>query len=151
MLGALVMPGITEMAARESSSVKCPHPIEWVVDTASGRVLRASCQRCAGIALPPPLPPCTAYQDARPRVRFGQQGKDSSMSTPPTLDRARVERRAHELYCARGCVDGRDREDWFAAEEEMLQESASESEVERTLRTPSETGPSSPKSITPKA
>jgi hypothetical protein len=40
---------------------------------------------------------------------------------PPGVgaDRARVERRAYELYVLRGRTDGHDQDDWFMAEHEL--------------------------------
>ena len=35
------------------------------------------------------------------------------------LNRDDVARRAFELYCARGCEDGYDLDDWFSAEREL--------------------------------
>jgi hypothetical protein len=39
--------------------------------------------------------------------------------TAVTPDRKDVERRAFELYCARGCEDGHDVDDWLSAEREL--------------------------------
>jgi hypothetical protein len=39
----------------------------------------------------------------------------------PTKDH--VERRAYELYVERGCADGQDLADWFAAERELMESS----------------------------
>jgi hypothetical protein len=39
----------------------------------------------------------------------------------PTKDQ--VERRAYELYLERGCTDGQDLADWFAAERELFEPS----------------------------
>jgi hypothetical protein len=39
----------------------------------------------------------------------------------PTKDQ--VERRAYELYLDRGCADGQDLADWFAAERELMESS----------------------------
>lgn len=38
------------------------------------------------------------------------------------VDPSAIERRAYELYCARGCADGHDLDDWLAAERELLAE-----------------------------
>jgi hypothetical protein len=38
------------------------------------------------------------------------------------VDPSAIERRAYELYCARGCADGHDLDDWLAAEKELLAE-----------------------------
>jgi len=35
------------------------------------------------------------------------------------VSREQIELRAYELYLASGCVDGRDLENWLAAEEEL--------------------------------
>jgi hypothetical protein len=48
---------------------------------------------------------------------------------PPRSDDARrqeIARRAYGRYCERGRIDGFDVEDWLAAEQELIQESASE-------------------------
>jgi hypothetical protein len=39
--------------------------------------------------------------------------------TAASADRDRIAIRAYELYLARGCSDGRDMDDWFAAEREV--------------------------------
>jgi len=38
---------------------------------------------------------------------------------PSELGDGAIARRAYELYCARGCEDGHDVEDWLTAEREM--------------------------------
>lgn len=38
------------------------------------------------------------------------------------ISREQIEQRAHEIYIKRGGGDGRDLEDWFAAEEELKRE-----------------------------
>jgi hypothetical protein len=49
---------------------------------------------------------------------------------PPRSDddarREEIARRAYSRYCERGRIDGFDVEDWLAAEQELLQGSASE-------------------------
>lgn len=42
-----------------------------------------------------------------------------SDTTLLSLDRDDVPRRAFELYCARGCEDGHDLDDWVSAEREL--------------------------------
>ncbi len=37
-----------------------------------------------------------------------------------SADRERIARRAYELYLARGAGDGRDMDDWFTAERELV-------------------------------
>jgi hypothetical protein len=41
-------------------------------------------------------------------------------SRPPTAIEHEIRRRAYELYEARGCLHGLDREDWIQAEAEVL-------------------------------
>lgn len=41
-------------------------------------------------------------------------------TTAANIDRQRLAARAYELYLARGASDGRDMEDWLAAERELL-------------------------------
>lgn len=43
---------------------------------------------------------------------------DSDVTVLP-LDRDEVARRAFDLYCARGCEDGHDLDDWLSAEREF--------------------------------
>ncbi len=43
-----------------------------------------------------------------------------------TPSRDEIERRAYELYEQRGCEDGHDEEDWFAAERELSEQPAAE-------------------------
>ena len=43
---------------------------------------------------------------------------DNNVAVLP-LDRDDVERRAFLLYCARGCEDGHDLDDWLSAEREL--------------------------------
>lgn len=45
-----------------------------------------------------------------------------SQRTVRTPDRDRVAARAYELYCARGCVDGCDVDDWLEAERQLTEE-----------------------------
>jgi Protein of unknown function (DUF2934) len=52
-------------------------------------------------------------EEEQPRVRTEQD-------TAPELDRDRVAQRAYELYLSRGGADGRDQDDWFIAEQEMI-------------------------------
>ena len=44
--------------------------------------------------------------------------RDSGVNVLPP-DRDDVARRAFELYCARGCEDGHDVDDWLSAEREL--------------------------------
>ena len=43
---------------------------------------------------------------------------DSAVKVSP-VNRDDVARRAFELYCARGCEDGHDVDDWLSAEREL--------------------------------
>jgi Protein of unknown function (DUF2934) len=38
---------------------------------------------------------------------------------PTPVNRERIAQRAYELFCARGCQDGHDVEDWLRAEDEL--------------------------------
>ena len=42
-----------------------------------------------------------------------------SQSKVELLQKEQIERRAYELYLKSGCVDGRDVENWHAAEDEL--------------------------------
>ena len=42
------------------------------------------------------------------------------------LDRAQIEIRAYEIYCARGCIDGLDVVDWLEAERQLRVEAGIE-------------------------
>jgi hypothetical protein len=44
--------------------------------------------------------------------------RDADVITPP-VDQNEVARRAFDLYCARGCEDGHDLDDWLLAEREV--------------------------------
>ncbi len=41
-------------------------------------------------------------------------------ATAANVDRMRIAQRAYELYLARGGADGRDMDDWFTAERELV-------------------------------
>lgn len=41
-------------------------------------------------------------------------------STKGNLERERIAQRAYELYLERGAIDGRDMDDWFTAERELV-------------------------------
>jgi hypothetical protein len=41
------------------------------------------------------------------------------MSAPSDVSQDRVAQRAYELYCARGCEDGHDLDDWLQAERDV--------------------------------
>jgi hypothetical protein len=43
------------------------------------------------------------------------------MSQPKFPTTEQIEKRAYELYLARGCEHGRDLEDWLAAERELTE------------------------------
>jgi hypothetical protein len=45
-----------------------------------------------------------------------------------------IEKRAYDIYLRRGGGDGRDLDDWFAAEQELTQERSQESEAYRSGR-----------------
>jgi Protein of unknown function (DUF2934) len=45
-----------------------------------------------------------------------------------------IEKRAYEIYLRRGGGDGRDLDDWFAAEQELAQERSQDSEAYRSGR-----------------
>jgi hypothetical protein len=40
-------------------------------------------------------------------------------AVPSSVDQDDIARRAFELYCARGCEDGNDLDDWLSAEREL--------------------------------
>ena len=54
----------------------------------------------------------------------------------PTAMHEEIEKRAYEIYLRRGGADGRDLDDWFAAEQELAQERSqdSDSELSRSSR-----------------
>jgi hypothetical protein len=45
-----------------------------------------------------------------------------------------IEKRAYEIYLRRGGGDGRDLDDWFAAEQELAQERSHDTESHRSDR-----------------
>lgn len=63
------------------------------------------------------------------------------MSTPThdsgPLAAGEIEFRAYTIYCARGCVDGHDVDDWLEAERQLLAEAD-------TAPDPGETSPAEP-------
>jgi hypothetical protein len=64
----------------------------------------------------------TSSAPPNPAQGFGRNG--SATATP---DPERISHRAYELYLARGGADGRDKEDWLAAERELTQSEPSHS------------------------
>ena len=48
----------------------------------------------------------------------------------PTVMHEEIEKRAYEIYLRRGGGDGRDLDDWFAAEQELAQERNQDSDGE---------------------
>jgi hypothetical protein len=57
---------------------------------------------------------------AKPRKKENGAPQNGGDMTA-TIDRDRLAQRAYELYLARGGEDGRDLEDWLAAERELLE------------------------------
>jgi|1185.fasta_scaffold1133862_1 hypothetical protein len=57
---------------------------------------------------------------AKPRKKDNGAPQNGGDMTS-TIDRDRLAQRAYELYLARGGEDGRDLEDWLAAERELLE------------------------------
>ncbi len=47
---------------------------------------------------------------------------------PSSLDQAKIARRAFEIYCDRGCLDGHDLDDWLMAERELRAATGSSAE-----------------------
>lgn len=50
-----------------------------------------------------------------------QMAGDTTAAASPT--RERIESRAYEIYCERGCVDGQADDDWLRAERELRERS----------------------------
>jgi hypothetical protein len=50
----------------------------------------------------------------------------------PNVKHEEIERRAYEIYLQRGGGDGRDQDDWFAAEQELAHERRQDSEPIRS-------------------
>jgi hypothetical protein len=57
-----------------------------------------------------------------------EQPRVQAENTAPELDRDRVAQRAYELYLSRGGADGRDQDDWFVAEQEVVKNQKPEKE-----------------------
>ena len=57
-----------------------------------------------------------------------EQPRVQAENTAPELDRDRVAQRAYELYLSRGGADGRDQDDWFVAEQEVVKNKKPEKE-----------------------
>ena len=57
-----------------------------------------------------------------PRRRRHDRDADDTHDHLPVAEvlRGEIERRAYELFVARGCQDGRDVDDWLTAEREFL-------------------------------
>ncbi len=51
---------------------------------------------------------------------LGVSPQSAGDTTAANVDRDRIAQRAYELYLARGATDGRDMEDWFDAERELV-------------------------------
>lgn len=123
----------------------------WVVDLASRRIVRidavlapvpadAGTTPCrkewrAGLDLPTVARARAARQklpdgDARSilvgRHQHQNQDRSESVSRPQDyagpFDRSQIEDRAYAIYCARGCVDGLDVDDWLEAERQLRSE-----------------------------
>lgn len=127
----------------------------WVVDLASRRVIRVQTV-LGGVPVEagtipsrqelqasPDLAPVarvrTARQtlpggDARPSLGVQHQhqhrGRSQSVSKPEEnavpFDTGRIEARAYAIYCARGCIDGLDVDDWLEAERQLRVEAGIE-------------------------
>ena len=50
------------------------------------------------------------------------------MTENSRITKEEIEKRAYQLYVAGGCQDGRDLQDWFAAEEQLKAESGETAE-----------------------
>ncbi len=71
---------------------------------------------------------------AKPRRKVGStvpaaEASDSGLAVSPqsagdstaaNIDRDRIAQRAYELYLERGAINGRDMDDWFTAERELV-------------------------------
>jgi hypothetical protein len=63
----------------------------------------------------------TTMTQAPKRRRHDQNGDDTHDHLPVVeVLRGEIERRAYELFVARGCRDGSDVDDWLTAEREFL-------------------------------
>ena len=125
--------------------------VAWVVDLASRRIVRvdavlaplpadAGTTPCrkewpAGLDLPTMARARAAPQklpdgDVRSilvgRHQHHNQDRSESVSKPQEgaapFDRGQIEARAYAIYCARGCVDGLDVDDWLEAERQLRSE-----------------------------
>ena len=64
-----------------------------------------------------------------------------SQTTVELFSQEQIARRAYELYLESGCIDGRDLENWHAAEEELRKEHENrESPVKETATVPAHRG-----------
>ena len=51
---------------------------------------------------------------------FAVSQESAGYTTAANVDRDRIAQRAYELYLERGAIDGRDMDDWFTAERELV-------------------------------
>ena len=134
-------------AKRSLLAAGCGDRSTWVVDLASRRVVRAplgmdQIPSAAGAVYRPPDTAAVAEAAGRTRLseawwatrpgghpglgltpRHQYLGRYESVTTSEQssepLDRAQIETRAYTIYCAGGCVDGADLEDWLEAERQL--------------------------------
>ena len=57
-------------------------------------------------------------------------------TSEPNVTHEEIEMRAYEIYLRRGGGDGRDLDDWVAAEQELAQERAQSAELHRQEQSP---------------
>lgn len=144
----------------QSPAAPGPERRDWVVDLASHRIVRVDAvlapaphearavpssqewwdspepmilthDRCA----PPRLPGGDMRSSLRGQHQHQDQGGLESVSKtqqdPAPFDRAQIEARAYEIYCARGCTDGLDVVDWLEAERQLRLEAGIEDPAPR--------------------
>ena len=69
--------------------------------------------------------PQTNSHSSSTKARASERSADSASVTPsaaPSISAEAVAGRAYEKFVARGCSHGCDREDWLAAEQELVAE-----------------------------
>jgi hypothetical protein len=68
------------------------------------------------------MPTVASPQSSKPRVKQVAQEQPALLPhVAASVTESEIAARAFELYCARGCEDGHDLEDWLQAERELRQ------------------------------
>ena len=138
---------------RSAAAADCGERAVWVVDLATRRVVRALVGRrpgglangigsgrserpgdreaCRGrLSETPATARITSDAEVKRTKHHEDLWRYEAVSTNEQsvvkVDRTQIEIRAYDIYCARGCVDGADLEDWLEAERQLRAEVGAE-------------------------